>query len=273
LKFHGGKRYLTRDVLALMPPHRHYVEPFFGSGKVLLGRDPEDRRLWWADTGSDRGVSEVANDINGRLMNFWRVLQQQETFEPFRRTVEAVPLSRTEWETAHAHEYGKDPVADAVAFFVDCRQSLAGRMDTFTGITRTRTRRRMNGNASEWIGAVDGLAAVHARLRRVVIENRPALDVIRKEDEPGTLFYCDPPYLHDTRADPNVYAFEMTDRDHAELLDVLRQCKGNVMLSGYPNELYDRVMAGWNRRTVDVANHAAGGKVKARETEVLWWNF
>jgi DNA adenine methylase len=273
LKYHGGKHYLTRDVLALMPPHRHYVEPFAGGLRVLLARDPEDRRLWWADTSSDRGVSEVANDINGWLTNFWRVLRDVDTFEHFRRQVEAIPLSRTEWEQAHAHEYGTDPVADAVAFFVDCRQSLAGRMDTFTGITRTRTRRRMNDNASGWIGAVDGLPAVHARLRRVVIENRPALDVIRKEDEPGTLFYCDPPYLHETRACTDTYAFEMTEQDHADLLDVLQQCKGKVILSGYPNALYDRVLAGWNRDAVDVANHAAGGKQKARETEVLWRNF
>jgi DNA adenine methylase len=273
LKFHGGKHNLTRDILALMPRHLHYVEPFFGSGKVLLARDPDDRRLWWADTSSDRGVSELANDIDGRLMNFWRVLRDVDTFEHFRRQVEAIPLGRQEWERAHGHKYGTDPVAGAVAFFVDCRQSLAGRMKAFTGITRTRTRRRMNGNASEWIGAVDGLPAVHARLRRVVIENRPALDVIQKGDEPGTLFYCDPPYVHETRASTNDYAFEMTEQDHADLLDVLRQCKGKVMLSGYPNALYDDALAGWNRHQFDLANHAAGGKEKARETEVLWCNF
>ena len=78
----------------------------------------------------------------------------------------------------------------------------------------------MSDNASAWLSAVDGLADVHARLRRVVVENLPALEVIRREDGPGTLFYCDPPYLHETRATVDAYAFEMTEADHRELLEL-----------------------------------------------------
>src|SRR4051794_37581238 len=114
LKWHGGKHYLARQIVARMPPHLHYVEPFAGGLAVLLARDPDDRRLWTGDTSSTRGVSEVANDLDGRLMNFWRVLRGEETFARFRRQVEAIPPARDEWEAAHAHEYGKDPVADAV---------------------------------------------------------------------------------------------------------------------------------------------------------------
>jgi DNA adenine methylase len=188
--------------------------------------------------------------------------------------VEAVPLSRQEWELAHAHVYGNDPVADAVAFFVDCRQSLAGRMKGFTSLTRTRTRRGMNGNASEWLGAVEGLPAVHERLRRVVVENRPALEVIRREDAPGTLTYADPPYLHGTRASKDAYgAFEMGEDAHRELLATLKQCRGRVMLSGYPSDLYQRELAGWTRHDFEISNHAAGGESKRRMTECLWCNF
>jgi DNA adenine methylase len=156
LKWHGGKHYLPRRIVGLMPPHLHYVEPYFGGGAVLLARSPEEPSLF---SLPHKGVSEVVNDINGRLINFWRVLQGEETFHQFRRCVEAVPLARAEWEKAHAHTYGQDRVADAVAFFVDCRQSLAGRMTSFTPLTRTRTGRRMNGNVSEWLSAVDGLPA------------------------------------------------------------------------------------------------------------------
>jgi DNA adenine methylase len=228
----AGKHYLAPKIVALMPRHLHYVEPYFGGGAVLFARDPDDPRLAWADTSSGRGVSEVVNDVNGRLMNFWRVLRGRDTFAEFLRIIQTVPLSRAEWENAHAHEYGADPVADAVAFFVDCQQSRAGMMTGFTSLTRTRTRRGMNGNVSEWGSAVDGLAAVHARLSRVVVENLPALEVIRREDTPATLFYCDPPYLHDTRVSKDAYEFEMTDADHRELLKVLKGCKGKVMLSG-----------------------------------------
>jgi DNA adenine methylase len=97
--------------------------------------------------------------------------------------------------------------------------------------------------------------------------------LIRREDTPATLFYCDPPYLHETRATTDAYAFEMTEADHAELLDVLKGCKGKVMLSGYPSALYDASLACWNRHAFDLPNHAAGGKSKARATEVLWCNF
>jgi len=131
----------------------------------------------------------------------------------------------------------------------------------------------MNGNVSEWLSAVDGLPDVHARLRRVLIENIPAVDLIRREDAPGTLFYCDPPYLHETRKATAAYAYEMTETDHQELLDVLGQCKGKVMLSGYPSELYDRRLADWPRHTFDLPNNAANGKEKRRETEVLWCHF
>jgi DNA adenine methylase len=258
-----------------MPPHLHYVEPYFGGGRVLFARDPQDRRLWLAGTSSLRGVSELVNDLDGQLVNFWRVLRDLELFARFRRQVEAIPLSRAEWGAAHAHEHGRgDPVADAVAFFVDCRQSRSGLRAGFTPLTRKRTRREMNGNVSEWLSAVRGLPDVHARLRRVAIENRPAVEVIQREDGPHTLFYCDPPYLHETRTARKAYGrFEMTEAQHRELLDVLCRCRGEVMLSGYANDLYDKVLAGWTRHTRELPNHAAGGETKRRMIEVLWCNF
>jgi DNA adenine methylase len=273
LKWHGGKHYLAAKIVALMQPHLHYVEPFFGGGRVLFARDPEDSRLWVSSAASHRGVSEIANDINGRLINFWRVMQDENLFQRFLRTVEAIPLSRDEWEGAHAHEYGKDSVKDAVAFFVDARQSRAANMKGFTSLTRNRTRRGMNGNVSEWLSAVDGLPEVHARLRRVAIENIPGVELIRREDADSTLFYCDPPYLHETRTATNAYEFEMTTDEHRLLLQTLRACKGKVMLSGYRSGLYDGLLKSWNRHTFDLPNNAAGGKEKGRETEVVWCNF
>jgi DNA adenine methylase len=270
LKWHGGKSYLAQPIIALMPPHLHYFEPFFGGGAVLLARDPDDQRLW---PPGHKGVSEVVNDINGRLINFWRVLQDPELFDRFMRIVACIPLSRDEWKSAHNHTYGKDPVADAVALFVDCRQSLAGRMTGFTAITRNRTRRQMNGNVSEYLGAVDGLPLVHDRLRRVLIENQPAVDLIMREDTPNTFIYCDPPYLHETRVSKDAYAFEMTERQHWELVDTLRQCKGKVMISGYASELYDSVLRDWNRYEFDLPNNAAGGKTKRRMSEKIWTNY
>jgi len=270
LKWHGGKYYLASRIVALMPRHLHYVEPFFGGGAVLFAREPGDERLWWS---GHPGVSEVVNDIHERLVNFWRVLQDPPPFAEFHRRVQAVPVSRSMWEEAHGHEYGRDPVADAVAFFVDCRQSRSGLMTSFTAVTRNRLRRGMNGNVSEWLSAVDGLPEIHSRLRRVLIENRPALELIRREDSPGTLFYCDPPYLHETRTATEAYAHEMAEQEHRELLATLCECRGKVMLSGYASALYDDLLKGWTRHTFELPNNAAGGEKKRRMTEVLWCNF
>jgi DNA adenine methylase len=273
LKWHGGKYYLAPQIVALIPPHLHYVEPFAGGLAVLLARDPDDRSLWVGTAGREAGVSEVVNDISGELTNFWRVLRDEDLFGRFSRRVTMTPLSRAEFDGAAGWQSRGDSVEDAWAFFVRCRQSLSGRMKGFTGLTRTRTRRRMNGNASEWLGAVDGLTAVHERLRRVVIENADALDLIRREDTPGTLFYLDPPYLGETRASADVYSHEMTRADHQRLLDLIRGVRGKVMLSGYPSDLYDGALAGWTRHRFDLPNNAAGGGTKRRMEEVLWCNF
>jgi DNA adenine methylase len=270
LKWHGGKYYLASRIVSLMSPHLHYVEPFFGGGAVLLARNPEDSALWLFP---HKGVSEVVNDINGRLINFWRVLRDPGSFASFRRWVESIPMARQEWEEAHSHTYGNDSVADAVAFFVNCRQSRSGLMNGFTSVTRNRTRRRMNGNVSEWLSAIEGLPEVHSRLSRVLIERMPALELIRREDTPGTLFYCDPPYLHETRTATDAYSHEMSKEEHRQLLATLLECKGKVMLSGYPSALYESALGKWRRHTFELPNNAAGGEKKRRMTEVLWCNF
>ena len=260
LKWHGGKFYLASRIVGLMPPHLHYVEPFAGGLAVLLAKDPE-------------GVSEVVNDLDGQLVNFWRCLQDPVAFGVMQRTLAAVPFSRQEWQEAEK----RHPYADvdrAIDFFIRCRQSLAGRGDAFAPLSKNRTRRGMNEQASAWLTAIDGLPAVHARLRRVVVENVDALAIVRAQDGPKTLFYCDPPYLHSTRTARDAYgAFEMSEAQHRALLDALGQCQGKVMLSGYPSALYDAALADWTRHAFDLPNNAASGSTKRRETEVLWCNF
>lgn len=263
LKWHGGKRYLADKLVALMPPHIHYVEPFAGGLAVLLAKDPE-------------GCSEVVNDVNRRLTNFWNVLKDDVAFSIFERIVQAIPFSEPEWNIATRGGLAENPVEEAVAFFVNCRQSLAGRRDAFAAITRARTRRGMNEQAAAWLGAVDGLREVHYRLRRVVIlDSRDAVEVITSEDGPETLFYLDPPYLHETRATTGEYEHEMTREQHRLLLASLVTIDGKFMLSGYPSPLYDEFAAreGWPHVDFDVPNSAAGGDEKRRMVERVWCNF
>ena len=103
--------------------------------------------------------------------------------------------------------------------------------------------------------------------------NQPALEVIRQQDGAATLFYLDPPYLHETRATTGNYQHEMAEEDHRELLAVIKQCQGKVLLSGYPDPLYDGELAGWKRADFQIDNKASGGKVKRQMTESLWMNL
>ena len=277
LKWHGGKHYLARQIVDLFPKHLHYVEPYFGGGAVLLARDPLDPRFFWGAKGHEQGVSEVVNDINRRLTNFWRVLQGPDSFEQFSRRLAATPFSEVEFDAAVDPPLPQDErdVEAAAAFFILCRMSLAGRMKGFTGVTKTRTRSKMNNEVSAWLSAVDGLSAVHERLKRVLILNRDALNVLRKHDTEQTLFYLDPPYVHETRVTTGEYEHEMSLAQHAELLETLAGLRGKFILSGYRSALYDEATQkhGWRRVDIEIDNKSSNAREKPMKTECLWMNY
>lgn len=87
LKYHGGKHYLAKQIVATFPPHLTYCEPYAGGLSVMLAKDPT-------------GVSEVVNDIDEQLTNFWRVVGNEISFSTFYRIVQCMPLSEAEWDRA-----------------------------------------------------------------------------------------------------------------------------------------------------------------------------
>lgn len=270
IKWHGGKGAfngkLAKWIISLMPPHTHYVEPFFGGGSVLLNKDPE-------------GVSEVVNDIHGDLMNFWRNLSNPACFKDFVRIVNAIPFSETEFKACgddlNIRYQGVPAIESAIKFFVRARQSRQGLMKDFATLSRTRTRGGMNEQVSAWLTAVEGLPDVHARLKRVVILNRPALEVIKQQDGPDTCFYLDPPYLHETRVTKGDYQHEMTEDDHFQLLGILSGIQGKFLLSGYDSTLYGNFETrhGWKRHDFEIVNNASSKATKEKKTECVWTNF
>jgi DNA adenine methylase len=288
IKWHGGKSYQAEWIISNMPPRAknpnapaaddpgwlHYVEPFFGGGTVLLANNPE-------------GISEVANDLNGDLIQFWQVLANDLYFEKFQRAMAAAPFGKPVYEQAVKSSEtlatmvdtripgGLDRIGRAVRFFIRCRQSMAGRMKGFTPLTRQRTRSGMNAEVSAWLNAIEGLPDVHARLRRVVILNDDAVKVIKQQDGPRTLFYLDPPYLHETRETTGEYDCEMTDAEHAKLLNALSEVTGRFLLSGYPSKLYDQAEKdfGWRHVDLEIDNKSSSAKQKEKKIERLWMNY
>jgi DNA adenine methylase len=120
----------------------------------------------------------------------------------------------------------------------------------------------------------EALQAITSRMQGVLIENRPALQVIDRYDADNTLIYLDPPYVHATRSAKrrggcafHGYAFELSDAEHVSLIERALQAESMIVLSGYSNPIYDDMLTGWRRQTIDT--HADGALDR---TEVLWIN-
>jgi DNA adenine methylase len=265
LKWHGGKRYLAEHILANAPPHTVYVEPYFGGGAVLFAKPAV-------------GI-EVINDLNRGLVNLWRVIQDDEAFPLFARCVNLTPVCEEFFKAARTLIRSQSreilDVSHAVAFFLVARQSFGGGMSSMS-TPGARPRGGMAQNVSSWLSAIDGLADVHARLSRVFIFNRPALDVIDLySDNSGAWLYLDPPYVTHTRVSGGVYAHEMTDADHATLLRAITspQMKARVTLSGYRSSLYDEAMSSWRRIDTVIPNRTSSAKEQPLVTECLWCNY
>lgn len=257
VKWHGGKYYLAQRIIKAFPVHNTYVEPFGGAASVLLNKPTSP--------------VEVYNDFDHRITRFFRVLRDHG--DDLRQRLSLTPYSEVEFDDAESiHE---DEVEQARRDFVRWRQSIGGRGDNFS-YTLHRVRRGMADVVSGYLSAIDSeLPRIVDRLRTVQILCRPAVEVIRRYDGTGTLFYLDPPYVPTTRAGNGraAYKVDMTENDHRELAQTLRQCQGKVMLSGYPSTLYGELYKGWRVEQFDIANHAASGTTKKRQTECLWFNW
>ncbi len=257
VKWHGGKHYLARRIVAFFPVHHTYLEPFGGAASVLLNKSPS--------------LVEVYNDLDEHITRMFRVLRDHG--DEFRRRLSLTPYSEVEF--SRVTEPAGDDIEQARRDFVRWRLSLGGRGDSFS-FTLHRVRRQMADVVSGYLSTIDEqLPLIVERLRTVEIVCRPATEVIRKWDSQNTLIYCDPPYLHYTRqlGSRNVYGQEMTEEAHRELANTLSNCSSRVVLSGYPSTLYKKLYSNWSVVEFDIANHAAGGRKKGRERECLWLNY
>jgi DNA adenine methylase len=264
LRWYGGKQAKAAWIMKNAPPdYTTFVDVLGGGAHVLFRHNRE-------------GVAEVYNDIHGNLVNFFRVLQCERTFERFRRVVEAVPLSEEEWEDAVEKLDDADPVTRAVAFFIFNRQSRAGEMEAFYNLGKKNTRRGMQREVSAWLTAVESLPDVHARLMRVALKCSDAFEVIQEFNVPEAWEYFDPPYLDETRASTGNYEYEWSDAQHHRLLGLAVNLKCKVMISGYPSKMYDQALKDWRRVTKQTVAHtgkAKKGKAKVAKIEVLWMNY
>ncbi|MFZ0887244.1 MAG: DNA adenine methylase [Candidatus Binataceae bacterium] len=257
--WYGGKFNHLDWLLPLLPACHHYCEPFAGSAAVLLNREPSP--------------VESYNDIDGEVVNFFRVLREQKD-----RLTEAIgltPFAREEFYRAlNGHGETLSAVERARRFFIRARQVRTGLAQTASlgrwANCKNTTRAGMSGVVSRWLGSIEALPEIAIRLLRVQIENRPANEVIRLYDARTTLFYCDPPYPHETRGDSKAYGFEMSDEDHRDLAMLLSRIKGKAAVSGYRGPLMDEIYKGWRRHDAPLKQCHS---IKKTRQECLWMNY
>ena len=258
--WYGGKYSHLDWLLPLLPNRHHYCEPFAGSAAVLLNREPSP--------------VETYNDLDGEVANFFRVLRDHK--DELIEKIGLTPFSREEFGLACEYDTTVGEVERARRFYVRARQVRTGLAQTASlgrwANCRNTSRAGMSGVVSRWLGAVEALPEIAERLLRVQIENRPALDVIRLYDDPGTLFYCDPPYIHDTRGDDKAYGHEMTDAAHRDLAEVLNSVTAAVAISNYDCDLMTRLYPSskWRKH---VSEARTIHSTKDKRVEVLWTNF
>ncbi|NLI97102.1 DNA adenine methylase [bacterium] len=257
--WYGGKFNHLNWLLPHLPEVHHYCEPFGGSAAVLLNRPPSP--------------VETYNDIDGEVVNFFRVLRNQK--DVLIEAIGLTPFSREEFALAISESReGLSDLERARRFFVRARQVRTGLAQKASigrwANCKNTSRAGMSGVVSRWLGSVEALPNIAERLLRVQIENRPAIEVIQLYDSKDTLFYCDPPYPHESRGDINAYGFEMTTADHIALAKVLKKCKGKVAISGYRCEIMDDLYVEWRR--LDAPEKMCHSIKKPRQ-EALWTNY
>lgn len=247
----GGKSKLAPKITAFFPSHHTYCEPFGGSAAVLLAKTPSK--------------VEVYNDLDGGLVNFFRVLRDPATFKQLQTAVEATLYARDEFKLAKS--VGDDPVEAARRLFVRQRQSHGG-LGLRWSYCVEDSNSGMSSAVRRWRAGVERLPAVHRRLRSVQIEQDDWRRILDRYDGPRTLFYLDPPYVPETRIGGE-YQHELVPDDHADLVARLLTLQGMSVLSGYEHPAYDPLKAaGWARVEYHVPAYTSD--TRTRRVESLW---
>lgn len=251
VKYPGSKWGLAKWIISYFPEHHSYLEPFFGSGAVLFNKP--------------RSNIETVNDLDGNVVNLFGWIRSDP--ERLAREIYFTPYSRQVYEDAF-RAVPEDSLQKAVNFYVRLQMGHGFRTNgEKVGWKNDVQGRERAYAAKDWCELPEKIIQAAERLRGVQIEHRPAVDVIRRFNSQKVLIYADPPYVLGTRHGKQ-YRCEMDDRDHEDLLDVLLDHKGPVLLSGYDNALYSDRLRGWHREQA-----VSYSQIASRKTEVLWMNF
>lgn len=250
LKYPGAKNRIADWICGYIPPHKVYLEPYFGSGAVFFKKAPA--RI------------ETLNDLDGNVVNYFRIIREQP--EQLIRALKMTPYARDEYYAAYEVNSEDSDLEKARKFAVRCWQGF-GSSSLYRNGFRSSQQSVGPHTTKEWENFPDRLIEASKRLKNAQIESLPSVELIRRYDTKDVFIYADPPYLHGTRKG-NLYRYEMEDQDHIELLEILKRHPGKVLLSGYDNNLYNDLLVGWNK-----AHKNTQAEAGIKRTETIWMNY
>lgn len=257
IRYHGGKFRLSAWVIKHFPEHQVFVDAFGGAAGILINKP--------------RAYAEVYNDLDGDVVNFFRVLQDNGTRDRLIELISLTPYARGEFD--RAWEPSDCAVERARRLVIRAQMGFgsAGATKGRTGF-RIDTRRSYGTAQSIWVRYPEQLGAIGERFQGVLIENRDAVQVMQDHDAVDTLHYLDPPYVHSTRSSPRssgkYYRHELNDADHVRVLETALALRGYVVISGYRSEIYDRLLCDFTRYDTSARISAVRGC--GTRIESLW---
>jgi DNA adenine methylase len=244
----GGKRRLADRILPLFPPHKCYVEPFAGGAALFFLRHPAE--------------VEVLNDINGDLVNLYRVVQNH--LEEFVRQFKWALSSRQvfEWLKMTRPETLTD-IQRAARFYYLQQSAFGGLVEGQTWGTATTTPPGLN-----LLRLEESLSAAHLRLSRTYIECMPWSDCVERYDRPHTLFYLDPPYWG-----TEGYGVPFPFSEYQAMAARLRRLQGRAIVSLNDHPDIRECFAGFHFEALDIKYIVANGAgTAAKEVLIFSWD-
>lgn len=255
LKYPGSKWNIAGKLVELIPPHHSYVEAFFGSGAMLFSKAPSK--------------IETINDLDSDVTNLFRCIQNDS--ERLARMVMTTPFSREEYDNQFEIPEGAvciDAFERAAGFLIKCWQGHGFRTNGYKVGWKNDVQGRESMYALwNWYRLPEWIIDIAERLRKVQIENRPALEVIERFNYENVFMYLDPPYLLGTRT-AKQYKHEMSDTEHEELLNLILQSNAKIMISGYESDIYNDYLHNWSKATFQSCAEHHGTR-----QEVVWMNY
>lgn len=230
----GGKYKHLNWLLPLLPQRKAYVEPYGGSGVVLLNREQSD--------------VETFNDKYSEVINFFRVLRDNP--DELMHKIALTPYSEEEFERAITGTDGCSDLERARRYFLLVNASYDQNLQNPNwSYSVNYSSRGVSKKISSYQAKLRRLVPIAERLLETQITNRDAVDVIQTFDTDDGLIYCDPPYPPEVREFDDAYGVEMEAADHREMASALRDCKADVAVSSYHTDLYDELFIshGWER--------------------------